>query len=131
MIDSYGDIKITAGGDYEDGLHLEDELGLTVFDSTWRARMEVRETYAGALVCTFAHPDENEDGTLIVDDNGDIWWEMTADVTATLPPTYDDEGKAGAALFADLELWLPSAPTRRKKPTTPFRVFITPEVTQG
>lgn len=117
---------IVQGGTYEGAFSLLDESG-NPLDSTWRGRIEIRDTYNGDLVTAFAY--SGEDGTLSINNYGQVLLTLRSSVTETLAPTSDSRGLNRTDCVGDLEVWRANSPSIRYKPETPFRVFIRPEVT--
>lgn len=125
------EVEIHAGGAFAGAFTLTDDNDDTL-TSAWTGRLEVRETYGGPLVVAFAADGTaGAEGTLTIDDFGQVLLEMPADATGDLPSTTDSAGWHDRYFVADVEVWPVANPTARAKPGTPFRVYITPEVTTG
>lgn len=120
------EIIIVQGGTYEGAFSLLDESS-NPLDSTWRGRIEIRDTYSGDLVTAFAH--SGEEGTLSINNYGQALLRLPSAVTEALAPTADSRGANRTHYVGDLEVWRANSPSTRYKPETPFRVFIRPEVT--
>lgn len=128
MLNDHVEMVLTVGATYEAGFVLSDEFGGAI-DSSWRGRLEIRTEYGGDLIATFAST--GGDGTLTVNDHGQVLLGLPATFTATLTPTTDSLGLNVISHTADVEVWPGDTPSVRYKPQTPFRVFIRPEVTTG
>lgn len=119
---------LVQGGTFEGGFLLTDEFGGTI-DSTWRGRLEIRTRHGGDPVATFAS--SGGDGTLTINDYGQVLLSLPSTFTATLTPTSDSLGLNTTSYVADVEVWQATSPSTHYKPETPFRVFVRPEVTTG
>lgn len=122
------EMVLVQGGTFEGGFSLVDETGQPL-DSTWRGRIEIRDVYGGDLLATFAY--SGGDGSLFINDYGQVLLSLAATVTSSLPATTDSLGLNTRAYVADVEVWKATATAVRYKPATPFRVFVRPEVTTG
>lgn len=117
---------IVQGGTYEGGFSLADETGQAL-DTTWRGRLEIRDSYGGDLLTAMA--ESGEDGFLTINAAGQALVTLPSAVTEALPTTADSLGLNDRSFVGELELWNVSTPSLKYKPETPFRVFVRPEVT--
>lgn len=124
-------INIHKGGVYSESWNLADEAGdpLVAADG-WTGKCEIRDTFGGTLIATFANPlpaTSAADGLVTFDEQGNVTLSMTAVETATLTDTFNSAGNS-VVFVGDLEVWQTSAPTV-KWHAIDFRVRIYPEVT--